>query len=309
MTTANPLLERLGFPDDARLVIFHADDVGMCHGSNRAYLELRDAGIVRTGSLMVPCPWSHEMLTICQQRPELDLGVHLTLTSEWPSYRWGPISTRAWESGLVDRSGCFWPQTDAVSANLEPRAALDELRAQIEYVQASGVKFTHLDNHMGVTFLPDLLPAYVKLGFEYQVPVLVWRHFDDYTRSFDTSGMDDAAWARYTAEWACYTAGLEERGMPLVDTIRMTPGYHITDAEGGRAELYEKILHELPAGITYFSLHPNAPGDIEVIDPRSAHWRTFEYQYFQSDRLRSFLEREEIVPIGYEEIREVMRAA
>ena len=97
--------------------------------------------------------------------------------------------------------------------------------------------------------------------------------------------------------------------MPLVDTLRVTPGYHGGDAEGGRPELYERILHELPPGITYFSLHPNAPGDIDVIDPHSAQWRTFEYQYFQSERLRAFLEREEIVPIGYEELRELMRVS
>ena len=63
-TTPDPVLERLGFPHDARLVIFHVDDVGMCHGSNHAYLELHEAGIVKTGSLMAPCPWSHEMLAI-----------------------------------------------------------------------------------------------------------------------------------------------------------------------------------------------------------------------------------------------------
>ena len=167
-------------------------------------------------------------------------------------------------------------------------------------VRRAGIQFTHLDTHMGAAMLPDLFYAYVELGFEYQVPVLVTRRIDDYTRMVNGLGLDDAAWARYIWE-------LEERGMPLVDTFRVTPGYHISDAEGGRVELYENILHNLPAGVTYFSLHPNAPGDIEAIDPPHAQWRTFEHQYFQSDRLRLFLEREEIVPIGCEEIREVMR--
>ncbi len=298
----NPLLAKLGYSPDARLVIFHADDVGMCHGSNRAYLDLHEAGIVKTGSLMAPCPWAPEMLTICAQRPDLDIGVHLTLNSEWANYRWGPVSTRAWESGLVDPSGSFWPSTTATAANLDPAAALAELRAQIELVHSAGVTFTHLDTHMGAALLPDLFYDYVELGFTYGVPVLLLRQFDDYTRGFNTLGLDDAEWARYIA-------GVQERGMPLVDTFRFTPGYHITDAEGGRPELYERMLHDLPAGVTYFSLHPNAPGDIEVINPLSAQWRTFEYQYFQSDRLRLFLESEEIVPIGYEEIREVMRRA
>ncbi len=302
MTTSNPLLDRLGFPADARLVIFHVDDVGMCHGSNRAYLELLEAGIVKTGSLMAPCPWAYELLGIAQQRPELDLGVHLTLNSEWPHYRWGPVSTRDWESGLIDDAGCFWPQTDVTAASLDIPAAVAELRAQIELVRNAGVDFTHIDNHMGAALLPELFPHYLELGFEYRVPVLVLRRFDEYTRGFNTTGMDEAEWDRFAAE-------LEERGMPLVDTFRITPGYQANDAEGGRAELYERLLHDLPAGVTYFSLHANAPGDIEIINPLSGFWRIFEYQYFQSDRLRNFLQREEIVPIGYEEIREVMRAA
>lgn len=299
MLPPNPLLARLGFPPDARLVIFHVDDAGMCHGSNRAYLDLLNAGIVKTGSIMAPCPWSHELLALCAQRPELDIGVHLTLNSEWPGYRWGPVSTRAWESGLVDERGCFWPLVAATAANINAPAALAELRAQIEMVAAAGVRFTHLDNHMGATLLPELFYDYVELGFEYGVPVFIARQLDDYTRGFSVPGMDDDTWLRYTAS-------LEERGMPLLDTFRITPGYHINDAEGGRPELYERILHDLPAGVTYFSLHPNAPGDIEAIDPPHAHWRTFEYQYLQSERLAAFLEREDIVPIGYEELREAM---
>jgi hypothetical protein len=176
------------------------------------------------------------------------------------------------------------------------------MRAQIEIVRAAGVEFTHLDTHMLGALTPVLFPVYVELAFEYRVPVLAARSLDAYTRSFGLPGMGDADFLRVAAE-------LEARGMPLVDTFRVTPGYHPGDAEGGRPELYETLLHDLPPGITYFSLHPNRPGDIETIDPEHSFWRTFEYQYFQSNRLRSFLEREEIVPIGYQEIFEVMRMA
>ena len=300
-STPNPVLARLGFPADARLVIFHLDDVGMCHGSNRAYLELHEAGIVKTGSLMAPCPWSHEMISICQQRPDLDLGVHLTLNAEWANYRWGPPSTRDWESGLIDETGSFWPLTDIVAANLNVPAAVAEMRAQVAMVDDAGIEFTHIDAHMLTAMLPDLLPHYIELGFEYRVPVLAVRAYDEASRTFNLAGLDDAAAARLAVS-------LEQRGMPLVDAVRVTPGYGMGDAEGGRAELYEKILHDLPPGITYFAIHANAPGDIETIDPRSAYWRVFEYQYFQSNRLRSFLEKEEIVPIGYEELRELMRS-
>jgi predicted glycoside hydrolase/deacetylase ChbG (UPF0249 family) len=298
--STNPVLKHLGYAEDARLIIFHADDVGMCHGSNRALMDLTRAGMVHTGSVMAPCPWAPEILAYAHKEPELDLGVHLTLNSEWPKYRWGPVSTRDPASGLVDETGCFWPNPETTEKNLVVEAAVTELRAQIELVRHAGVDFTHIDTHMGAALLPGLFEAYVRLGFEYKVPVLLVRRFDEYTRGMNIGSMD-------TPEWARFVASVEARGMPLVDTFRITPGYHIDDAEGGRAALYERILHELPAGITYFSLHPNAPGDIETIDPEHAFWRTFEYQYFQSNRLRQFLAEEEIVTIGYRVLCEFMR--
>lgn len=296
----NPLLSRLGYPPDARLVVFHADDVGMCHGSNLAYAELSAAGVVKTGSVMVPCPWSPETLALVRANPLLDLGVHLTLNSEWEGYRWGPISTRDGASGLLDDQGYFWRRPPALLEHMDTRAAVAEMRAQIERVWMAGVDFTHIDTHMGAAMTQPLVETYVALGFEYGVPVLLPRRIDDYLRGLGMGLVDEATWLA----WA---AAIEERGMPLVDYFRITPGYD-TQEEGGRAELYEQMLAGLPPGVTYFSLHPNAPGDIETITPERAHWRTFEYDYFRSQRLRDFLAAQGIVPIGYREIRDVMRA-
>ena len=103
MTSPNPLLAQLGYSPDARLVIFHADDVGMCHGSNRAFLDLQPAGIVRTGSIMAPCPWAPEILTACREQPDLDIGVHLTLNSEWSCLLY--TSDAADERSSVDLGG------------------------------------------------------------------------------------------------------------------------------------------------------------------------------------------------------------
>jgi predicted glycoside hydrolase/deacetylase ChbG (UPF0249 family) len=297
----NPLLEKLGYPPDARLVIFHADDVGMCHGSNQAFDELSAAGIVKTGSVMVPCAWSPETFAQARANPLLDLGVHLTLNSEWNHYRWGPISTRDLASGLIDEEGHFWHRLPALLEHMDVAAAQAELVAQIERVAAASVDFTHIDTHMGAAMTAPLVQSYVELGFEYRVPVLLPRRVDDYLRGLGMTPVDEQVWLA----WA---AAIEERGMPLVDYFRITPGYD-TQAEGGRAELYERILADLPAGVTYFSLHPNAPGDIDVITPERAHWRTFEYMYFRSQRLHDFLAAQSIVPIGYREIRDVMRAS
>lgn len=301
MNRPNPLVTQLGYPPEARLVIFHADDVGMCHGSNQAYLDLCAAGILQTGSVMIPCPWSQELLQACQQQTALDIGVHLTLTSEWSGYRWGPISTREPASGLMDEEGYFWRRVEQVQAHVQPALAIAEMRAQIERVRQAGIDFTHLDTHMGAAILPELLQAYVSFGFDYGVPVLLPRQIDDYVRTLGLVGPDEQGWLDFTS-------AVEARGMPLVDWFRITPGYHMADREAGRAVLYEELLHNLPPGVTYFSLHPNASGDIETIVPERAYWRTFEHAYFQSQRLRDFLQAEQIISINYRAIRQMMRS-
>lgn len=298
----NALLAKLGFPPGARLVIFHADDVGMCHGSNRAFVELFDAGMVRSGSIMACCPWAPEMLAIALQRPELDLGVHLTLTSEWAGYRWGPLTSRNPASGLVDGLACFWPNLESFPPHLDIEAAKAELRAQVELVQRAGVAFSHVDAHMGAALLPPLLPTYVELGLAHGAAPFILRTIDPDVRARNlTAASDD--------EWAAYVAGLEARGVPLIDHFRITPGYGPEAETEDRAALYERILHDLPPGITYFSLHPNAPGDIETIAPDHAPRRLFEYEYFQSERLRRFLAQEDIVPIGYRALRAMLHDA
>jgi predicted glycoside hydrolase/deacetylase ChbG (UPF0249 family) len=100
-------LKRLGLPDEARVVVLHADDVGMCRGANRAFLELARAGRIDCGSVMVPCSWFPEIAREAVADPSLDLGVHLTLTSEWLGYRWGPVAVRSRASGLLDADGYF----------------------------------------------------------------------------------------------------------------------------------------------------------------------------------------------------------
>src|SRR5204863_5724205 len=92
------LAARLGVE---RGVILHVDDLAMCHGANRAYLDLAAAGLVTCGSVMVPCPWFREIADSAIADPALDLGVHLTLTSEWRHYRWRPLSTTSRASRLI----------------------------------------------------------------------------------------------------------------------------------------------------------------------------------------------------------------
>ncbi len=188
----------------------------------------------------------------------------------------------------------------AVQEHLNVAAARQEMQAQIERTVAAGVDFTHIDTHMGVALWMNSYRIILNSVFNIRVPVLLTRQIDDYMRTLGLAPRDQD-------EWATLIAQVEARGMPLVDYFRITPGYHVQDWAQGRALLYEEILHTLAPGITYFSLHPNAPGEIEAIEPDRAYWRTFEHEYFQSKRLRDFLAAEHITPIGFREIRAVMR--
>ncbi len=145
-----------------RAVIPHVDDLGASHSANQSFLDLARAGRVTCGSVIVPGPWFREVADAAGAEPSLDVGVHLTLTSEWDACRWAPISTVSRASGLIDGDGYFWRDLDSVRRHLVPEAAETELRAQVDRAIASGMRPTHIDAHMAVAMLPELLDAHVR---------------------------------------------------------------------------------------------------------------------------------------------------
>ena len=288
------LASRLGYPPDARLLVVHEDDVGMNHGANRAFTELSREGFLTCGSAMVPCPWFREIAEEAAADPGLDLGVHLTLTSEWPHYRWAPISTVSRASGLIDPDGYFWRNCLDLRAHVVPEAAEAEMRAQIERALQAGIDVTHLDTHMGAALVPELAEIYLRLGREYRLPTLLPQRFESYSgvlRLGDLAGFDYAA-LRRDSDW------------PDVDEFRMTPGVPSEEAE----EVYRQLVATIRPGVTFLALHCNAPGDIEIIVPPRAHWRTDEYRLFAGDRFERLAAEHGIVTIGMRLVRDRLHA-
>jgi predicted glycoside hydrolase/deacetylase ChbG (UPF0249 family) len=279
-----------------RVLIPHIDDVGMCHGANRACLELMGQGFVTTASVMVPCPWFREIAEAAVARPALDLGVHLTLTSEWPHYRWGPISTASRASGLIDDDGYFWRDTRLARAHLVPEAAEAEMRAQIERALAAGIDATHLDTHMGAAATPELVDIYTRLGREYRLPVLLPRDMRGYLDVLGMSRVEEAA-------YAAALHGLDAAGGQFIDQFRITA--QVPPAESDAA--YRAIVRELPPGVTFFSLHCNLPGEIEVISPSWAVWRIEECRIAADPGFHAFVAGQEVELAGFRHLRERYR--
>ncbi len=162
--------ELLGHPADAKLLMIHADDLALGHGVDQASFAALEQRAVTTGSIMVPCPWFTEVAAYVRAHPEADLGLHLTLTSEWKSYRWGPLASRRDVAGLLDPAGYFWPDTPPVAKNARPEEVETEIRAQIETALRAGIHPTHIDSHMGTVFSPAFFPSYVKIARECGLP-------------------------------------------------------------------------------------------------------------------------------------------
>jgi predicted glycoside hydrolase/deacetylase ChbG (UPF0249 family) len=173
---ARTIAERLGLPAGAKLLILHADDLAVAHSVNVASFDALDGGAISSASVMVPTPWIAEVAAYARTHPNADLGLHLTLTSEWETYRWGSVESKDKVPSLLDSAGTFPSDVPPVAARAKPLEVERELRAQIERALALGIRPTHVDSHMGALFAtPELFATYVKVAREYRLPFLALR--------------------------------------------------------------------------------------------------------------------------------------
>jgi predicted glycoside hydrolase/deacetylase ChbG (UPF0249 family) len=165
------IAERLGYPANSKLLILHADDLGAAHSIDVASFDALDKGAVSSASIMVPTPWITEVAAYAKAHPNADLGLHLTITSEWETYRWGSIEPADKVRSLLDSAGTFLRDERLVGTTAKPVEAEREIRAQIERALALGIHPTHLDSHMGALYsTPELFAIYVKVAHDYRLP-------------------------------------------------------------------------------------------------------------------------------------------
>jgi predicted glycoside hydrolase/deacetylase ChbG (UPF0249 family) len=170
------IAERLGHPADSKLLIIHADDLGAAHSIDAASFEALDKGTISSASIMIPTPWVTEVAAYAKAHPNADLGLHLTITSEWETYRWGSTAPSDKVPSLLDSTGTFPSDVAPVVARAKVVEVEREIRAQIDRAIALGIRPTHLDSHMGALFSsPELFATYVRVARAYRLPFLALR--------------------------------------------------------------------------------------------------------------------------------------
>ncbi|HYP28561.1 MAG TPA: polysaccharide deacetylase family protein [Blastocatellia bacterium] len=283
----NPFLKKLGFDAADRVVVIHVDDIGMCHATLPAFFDLVGAGLVSSGSVMVPCPWFPEAASHCRARPLVDVGVHLTLTSEWDGYRWGPLSTRDPASGLVDTEGYFY-RNQSMWERPDAGVIRAEMTAQVDQARKAGLDLTHLDCHMFAALDTRLVGEYVGLGFERGLPVLM---------------VKQPQWVEILSERAI--SEWEEQGLPVFDHLREM---YLNKPAEGRLDQAKEVFDNLPPGLTFFMTHP--AHDTPELRAIAADWqqRVADYETFMSSGLRDHVRNSGIQVIGWRALRDAMRA-
>jgi chitin disaccharide deacetylase len=295
----NPILRSLGFSPADRVVILHADDIGMCQATLTAYDGLLDAGLASSAATMVPCPWFNGLAELVQRRaghPWLDMGVHLTLTSEWRSYRWRPLTTSDPASGLLDEEGYFPAQSLPVIRSADPGAVRAELVAQVQAALAAGIDVTHMDNHMLTLFHPRLLPVYIDVAQQFHLPPFLVHIPPAWQRNMGYDDDDIAAAQRLIDEAA-------DAGLPVFDFFAVLS---LNEYQNRLGEI-SALLDRLPAGLSNILFHPAA--DTPELRAIAPDWRcrVADHQLFTSEALRDALANAGVHVIGFRTLRDVMR--
>lgn len=294
------LADRLGLPPGARAIILNADDYGMCHAANTAVSTLLAAGRIDSATVMVPCPWSPEALAFAAARPDLDVGVHLVLTSEWTRYRWRPLT--GIRSTLVDDRGFFPADVRAVEERASTDDVAAELAAQLQAARDAGVDVTHLDNHMGSVYGlltgRDFLAPVFELAARHGLPFRLPREMEGAEADPALQTMLDRA-----------AAAADALGIEIVDRLWTHP----FDAAPG--ETYEQVregfvalLRAVPAGVTEIYLHPMVDDDeLRAAVDFGAEKRGHELRLLADPVVRRTIADEGLVRIGWRALRDLQR--
>lgn len=274
------LAQRLGYSADDRLLIINCDDLGLSHASNEGCFSAMRTGIATSASLMVPCSWARA--AVVEAAATDDIGVHLTLNSEYDHYRWGPITHAP---SLLDGNGGFPRTVDDAWDHADLDEVRRECRAQIERADLWGLDATHLDSHMGTLQLrPEFFDIYLDMAIEFRLPLRMAGHSAEHTAGFPF---------RHLAA---------DEGVVFPDSFVYVGGV-------GSREAVEKVADSLRPGVTEIYIHPAI--DTPELRAINGNWtaRVDDLDLVSADSaLASALAEHDVRLIGWRELRELMRS-
>ena len=284
------LAERLGYSSDAKLLIVHADDVGFSHSANAATIQAFEFGPVQTGAIMVPAPWFPEIAAFVKEHSQHDFGVHITLTSEWKYFKWDGILPADQIPSLLADDGYFYGNGDAVTEHADAGEAEQEARAQIDRAIAFGIDPTHLDVHnMALWGTPELFQAYLRLGRDYKLPILI-----------SAGGIAEVS--------PDYQSLLNPEDIVLDRVIMMARDIPVDRWEPEYAELFSNIEPGVTQLIIHFGFDDAELRAMTVDRPNpDAAWRQSDFDFFTSAKFQDLLQENNIQRVTWREIRGLLR--
>jgi len=283
------LEERLGHPRGTRLLILHFDDLGVTRSANAAVSAARDSGLVVSGSVIVPGRYLQEVAAYARAHPDFDLGIHLALTSEFPGYRWGPVSPKQEVPTLLGPDGQLRHEWNDTS-NIRWQDVERELRAQIAAARAAGIRPTHVDVHEFVLFTrgPILLEVLRRVARDEGLPLLGARDWVSGRRPMRK---------------------LPGGELELARVVSISPDVSPSDWN----RFYTEQIHALPPGVSELILHPVT----DSIEAKSltadrvnwgAGWRARDWAFVARPAFRRQLQQEKIHLITWRQLDSALAA-
>lgn len=311
-TAQSTYAEKLGFPSGKKVLIMHVDDAGMSWDSNQGTIRSIEEGVANSMSVMMPCPWVPDIVEYIHANPEVDAGLHLTLTSEWKKYRWGPLMGKTAVPGLVDSQGAMWRSVQEVVKNASADEVEAEIKAQIDRAVTMGFQPTHLDSHMGTLFADfEFLKRYIKTGIEYQIPVMFpGGHISHLSKSIQ--GDKDIDIDAMLKMAPVIGQQIWDAGLPVLDDLHNVSGWDIPEnmdrSDATLQDFYTKkyieTIDELEPGLTMVIMHCTQPSEIFSDISGSGDRRRADMLAMMDPRLKKYLEDEGIILTTWREVME-----
>ncbi|SNR38021.1 polysaccharide deacetylase family protein [Lutibacter flavus] len=272
---------KLGYAANAKLLIIHADDLGVSHSENMASIEAIENGSVNSASLMMPTPWVLEVANYAKKNATThDFGLHLVLSSEWKNYRWGPVSSIEKVPSLINEFGYFH---EGCTPTVNVKEVEVELKAQIDRAYSMGFEPTHLDSHMNCLFQSEeLIEVYLKMGKLYKLPVLATKQAvpEELLRKYDIQIL-------------------------LEEVLTIMPEEYIKGPE----DYYINAIKNLKPGLSTFLIHTAYNNDemkgMNIDNTEWGNeWRQKDFDFFTSDTCKNILKEENIILVTWRQVKD-----